>query len=228
MQKILIIEDEKKVADVVQTYLEIDGYEVYTALNGKDGLNLFKNKLPDLIVLDLMLPDITGEVICEHVRKGSNVPIIILTAKSSIEDRINGLGLGADDYLIKPFSPKELVMRVRTVLRRTSNVQALANVLSYNNNDLKIDTIKHCVYKNDEIVNLTPVEYKILILFTTNPNRVYSRDDLIEKVLGIDFDGFDRTIDAHIKNLRKKIEDDPKNPKYIITVFGVGYKFRGE
>ncbi|ERJ11256.1 response regulator transcription factor [Haloplasma contractile] len=228
MKKILIIEDEKNVIEVVEAYLTKEGYTVYKSTNGKEGLSIFNQKAPDLLVLDLMLPDISGEEICKEVRKKSNVPIIMLTAKSAVEDRIKGLSIGADDYLVKPFSPKELVMRVRTVLRRLSNTEPLSDVISFRNDDLKIDVIQHKVFKKGNEVNLTPVEYKLLSLLIKNVNRVYTREDLIEKVLGADFEGYDRTIDSHIKNLRKKIEDNPKQPIYIKTVIRVGYKFEGE
>lgn len=228
MQKILVIEDEEHVLEVVKAYLKKDGYETYTAVNGKEGLALFQKKTPNLVVLDLMLPDVSGEDICQQIRKQSNVPILMLTAKSAVEDRIAGLGMGADDYLIKPFSPKELVMRIKAVLRRVASTEPLADMISFRNEDLKVDAVQQAVYKKGVAQKLTPIEYKLLMLFIRNPNRVFNRDELIDKIFGMDFEGYDRTIDAHIKNLRRKIEDDSRNPWYITTIFGVGYKFVGE
>jgi len=226
--KILVIEDEENVLEVVEAYLKKEQFQVYTASNGALGLDLFFKHSPDFIVLDLMLPDITGEEICKKIRKQSNVPILMLTAKSSVDDRIIGLSIGADDYLIKPFSPKELIMRIKTIMRRISTTEPLSSQIEFNNGDLKIDKLQHKVYKKDSLIELTPVQYKLLMFFIRNPKKVFNRDELIEHVLGSDFDGYDRTIDAHIKNIRRKIEDDPKHPKYIITVFGFGYKFEGE
>ncbi len=228
MQKILVIEDEENVLDVIKAYLEKEGYDIYTAVNGKDGLSLFLQQTPHLIILDLMLPDVSGEEVCQQIRKQSNVPILMLTAKSAIGDRISGFAMGADDYLIKPFSPKELVMRVRAVLRRFLPMQPLADILSFYDDDLRIDAVQHVISKKGQEINLTPIEYKLLMLFVRNPNQIFSREELIEKVLGLDFKGYDRTIDTHIKNLRRKIENNSKEPKYIITVFGAGYRFEGE
>ncbi|KYH35407.1 sensory transduction protein regX3 [Clostridium tepidiprofundi DSM 19306] len=226
--KILVIEDEENVLEVVEAYLKKEKFQVYTSSNGALGLELFFKHNPDFIVLDLMLPDISGEEICKRIRKQSNVPILMLTAKSSVDDRIIGLSIGADDYLIKPFSPRELIMRIKTIMRRTSTTEPLSSQIEFNNGDLKIDELQHKVYKKNKLIELTPVQYKLLMFFIRNPKKVFSRDELIEHVLGSDFDGYDRTIDAHIKNIRRKIEDDPKHPKYIITVFGFGYKFEGE
>lgn len=228
MQKVLIIEDEQNVLDVVRAYIEKAGYDVYTAINGSDGLVLFNKHNPDIVILDLMLPDISGEEICQTIRKQSNIPILMLTAKSTVDDRITGLSLGADDYLVKPFSPRELVVRVRTILRRSLSTEPLFDIISFNNSDLKIDAVKQQVYKKDQLIALTSLEYKLLMLFIRNPNKVFSREELIDKIMGLDFKGYDRTIDAHIKNIRKKIENDPKKPIYISTVFGVGYRFEGE
>lgn len=227
MQKVLIIEDERSVIDVLEAYLIKASYSVVSSVNGKEGLSLFYQHNPDIIVLDLMLPDMTGEEICKEIRRTSTVPVIMLTAKSAVEDRIMGLSIGADDYLVKPFSPKELVMRVRTVLRRFTYLEPLSDTVSFRDNDLVIDAVQHKILKKGLDVNLTPIEFKLLLLLIANPNRVHTREELIEKVFGYDFNGYDRTIDTHIKNLRKKIEDDPKQPLYIKTVFGVGYKFEG-
>ncbi|MDK2934408.1 MAG: hypothetical protein PWP27_2218 [Clostridiales bacterium] len=227
-EKILVVDDEIKLLDVVKDYLKEEGYEVYTADRGKKALELFHEMSPDFIVLDLMLPDLSGEEICKQIRKESNIPILMLTALSSEEDKVNGLYIGADDYLTKPFSPKELVGRVRAILRRTKGNIMVVDILSFNNDDLVIDIPKHVVKKKGKIINLTPNEYKILLTFAQSPQKTFSRSQLINIALGYDFEGYDRTIDTHIKNLRQKIEEDMKAPKYIITVYGVGYKFEGE
>jgi len=179
----------------------------------------------DLFVLDLMLPDISGEELCGTIRETSDAPIIMLTAKSSEEDRIKGLGLGADDYVVKPFSPRELVARVKAQLRRTK--KDAGKVLSFNKGLLTMDTDSHEVRRNGVPTVLTPTEFRILMLLAEKPGRIFSRLQLINMVQGYDFEGYDRTIDAHIKNLRQKIEDDQRNPLFIKTVYGVGYKFAG-
>jgi len=228
-KKILIVDDESKIVTVVKSYLEHSGYIGYEAYNGKEALELFDRLNPSLVILDLMLPDISGEEVCKILRKRSRVPIIMLTAKVEENDILQGLDIGADDYVTKPFSPKQLVARVVALLRRTENEMVpLSNMLSFNNHDLCIDSLKHEVKKNGEIVNLTPNEYKILLTMLKYPSKVFSREELISFAFGEDFDGFDRTIDTHIKNLRQKIETDPKSPKYILTIYGVGYRFGGE
>ena len=225
MYKVLVVDDEEKILEVVKAYLENDGYDTYTAVSGAKALELFHEVNPDLVILDLMLPDMTGEDICQIIRIESRVPILMLTAKSQEEDRISGLSMGADDYLVKPFSPRELVVRVKAILRRVFPSEPLSDLLSFNNNSLRIDTMRHEVKKNGVTVNLTPFEYKLLLLLASNPGRVFSRGELVDKVLGYDYEGYDRTIDTHIKNLRQKIETNIKKLDYIKTVFGVGYKF---
>ncbi|GMQ60392.1 response regulator transcription factor [Vallitalea sediminicola] len=229
-EKILVIDDEHGLLEVVEAYLKKEDYEVFTADNGKEGLLMYKSIKPDFIVLDLMLPDLSGEKICEIIREESDVPILMLTAKSMEDDKINGLALGADDYLTKPFSPRELVMRVKAILRRTYKKTNTDNdnIISFNNKDIIIDKEEHIVKKAGEILNITPNEYDILLLFVRNPNKVFTRSQIIDVALGYEFVGYDRTIDAHIKNLRKKLEDDIKNPIYLLTVYGVGYKFKGK
>ncbi|ABY93943.1 MULTISPECIES: response regulator transcription factor [Thermoanaerobacter] len=224
-KKIFVVDDEIKILEVVKSYLEHEGFSVITETNGNNVLNTFKKEKPDLVILDLMLPGISGEELCKRIRQFSNVPILMLTAKVQESDKINGFSIGADDYLTKPFSPRELVMRVKAILRRTSDDVPLAEVMSFNNDDLVVDFKAHTVKKKGVVVNLTPNEFKILKFLIRNPNRVFTREELIEKVMGFDYEGYDRTIDAHIKNLRQKIEDDTKNPVYIKTVYGVGYKF---
>ncbi|EGD51006.1 two component transcriptional regulator, winged helix family [Thermoanaerobacter ethanolicus JW 200] len=224
-KKIFVVDDEIKILEVVKSYLEHEGFSVITETNGNNVLNTLKKEKPDLVILDLMLPGISGEELCKRIRQFSNVPILMLTAKVQESDKINGFSIGADDYLTKPFSPRELVMRVKAILRRTSDDVPLAEVMSFNNDDLVVDFKAHTVKKKGVVVNLTPNEFKILKFLIRNPNRVFTREELIEKVMGFDYEGYDRTIDAHIKNLRQKIEDDTKNPVYIKTVYGVGYKF---
>lgn len=228
-KKILVVDDEEKIVEVVKSYLEHSGYEVYTANNGKQALEMFEKIAPSLLVLDLMLPDVTGEEICKTIRKSSRVPIIMLTAKVEEEDILKGLDIGADDYVTKPFSPKQLVARVAAVLRRTADDPVpLSNTISFNNEDLVIDNLKHEVRKCGNVVGITPNEYKILLTLIKYPKKTFTREELICMALGDDYEGYDRTVDTHIKNLRQKIEDDPKAPKYILTVHGVGYRFRGE
>jgi len=224
-KKILVVDDEIKILEVVKSYLEREGFSVITETNGNNVLDTFKKEKPDLVILDLMLPGISGEELCKRIRQFSNVPILMLTAKVQESDKINGFSIGADDYITKPFSPRELVMRVKAILRRTTDDVPLAEVMSFNNDDLVVDLRAHTVRKKGVVVNLTPNEFKILKILIRNPNRVFTREELIEKVMGFDYEGYDRTIDAHIKNLRQKIEDDTKNPVYIKTVYGVGYKF---
>jgi len=224
-KKIVVIDDEASVQEVVRGYLEKDGYLVYVAGNGREGLALAERAKPGLIVLDLMLPDVSGEEICREIRSRSDVPILMLTAKASENERVGGLALGADDYLTKPFSPRELVARVRAVLRRTQGTETpLVEVLSFDDGALEIDTVQHEVRRAGEAVELTPNEYRLLVTLARYPGRVYSRFELINHVQGYDFEGYERTIDAHVKNLRKKIEPNPKNPRYVETVFGVGYR----
>jgi DNA-binding response OmpR family regulator len=224
-KRILVVDDEPKIIDVVKSYLENSGYTVFTAYNGREAYEIFEENNPSLIVLDLMLPDTTGEEICKTLRKKSSVPIIMLTAKIEEEDILKGLNIGADDYITKPFSPRQLIARVEAVLRRAEGIPA--TLISFNNNDLVIDTGNYDVKKNGISVNLTPNEYKILTSLIKYPKKAFTRDELIEIVTGNDFDGFDRVIDTHIKNLRQKIETEPKISKYIITVHGVGYRFGG-
>lgn len=229
VHKILVVDDEPKIVEVVQSYLENSGYEVYTAYNGRQALVVFEKVDLSLIILDLMLPDISGEDICKTIRKKSRVPIIMLTAKSAEDDLLNGLDIGADDYVMKPFSPKQLVARVSAVIRRSQDDSGLlANVFTFNNDELAVDIIKHEVKRQDTVIGLTPIEFNILKNLVKYSKRVFTREDLINFALDEHFEGYDRVIDTHIKNLRQKIETDPRNPKYIITVYGVGYRFGGD
>lgn len=224
--KILIVDDESNILNVVKAYLEKEGFEVFTAMDGEAALNIFNNETIHLIVLDLMLPKISGEKVCSIIRSTSTVPIIMLTAKADENDKIEGISMGADDYLTKPFSVRELVVRVRALLRRSyRDISPLADILSFNDGDLEIDIKKMLVKKQGKAISLTSNEFKVLKILLTNPGQVFSREQLVEKAFGTDYEGFDRTVDTYIKNIRQKIEDNPKMPKYIITVYGIGYKF---
>ena len=224
-ERVLIIDDEPSVHEVVRAYLEREGFIVYDATDGRAGLDLALTKGPDLVVLDLMLPDMSGEEICRQLRDRSDVAILMLTAKSGEEERIAGLGLGADDYLTKPFSPRELVARVKAILRRMSTSDMpLVELLRFDAGRLEIDSVRHEVRVGGEPVDLTPSEFKLLQALAQYPGRAYSRFELINRVQGHDFEGYERTIDAHIKNLRRKIEPDPATPRYVETVHGIGYR----
>ena len=220
---ILMIEDEIRVSEVIKAYLEREGYKVYCTANGYDGINLFNKMNFQLIILDLMLPDIDGEDVCRIIRETSDVHIFMLTAKVELSDKIQGLNIGADEYLTKPLSPRELTARVNALFRRMGSDES--TIFSYDNGKLKIDKERRNVQVNGEDIILTPNEFDILYTLASNKGKVLSREQLIQNVYGIDFEGSDRTIDAHIKNLRKKIEDNSKVPKYIITVIKAGYKF---
>ena len=226
--KILLVDDERRIIEVLEAYLEREGYEIHSADNGIDALKKAKSINPDLIILDLMLPDISGEEVCRLVRKESDVPILMLTAKSAEDDRINGIVMGADDYLTKPFSPREVVVRVQAILRRVKKTEKV-QLLEFNGKKLVVDIVKKEVRVNGEYVTLTPIEYKLLTNMAENPGRVYSRMDLLEKIQdeGMYYEGYERSVDTHIKNLRKKIEQDTRQPDFIVTVFGMGYKFGG-
>lgn len=228
-KKILVVEDEAKILEVVTSLMKKQGYEVYQAEEGKKALEIFNNNEISLIILDLMLPDISGEEICMKIREKSRVPIIMLTAKIEESNLLRGLDIGADDYITKPFSLMELVARVKVILRRSHDeLKPLYKYNSFQNGDLYIDVESNIIKKNNELLNLTQSEWKILLSLIKYPNKVFTREELVTIALGSDFDGYNRTIDTHIKNLRQKIEDNPKSPSYIITVFGKGYKFGGE
>ncbi|KGK88622.1 MULTISPECIES: response regulator transcription factor [unclassified Clostridium] len=224
--KILVVDDEQNILNVVKAYLEKDGFRVVTAIDGEAALNIFNMEIIHLIVLDLMLPKLSGEEVCSKIRAASTVPIIMLTAKADEDEKIEGISIGADDYLTKPFSARELVVRVRALLRRSyKDSLPLADILNFNNGDLEVDIKKMFIKKQGDVISLTTNEFKILKVLLANPETVFSREHLVEKAFGIDYEGYDRTIDTHIKNIRHKIEDNPKEPKYIITIYGMGYKF---
>lgn len=224
MEKVLVIEDDVKTANLIQLYLRQSGYKVTLAHDGYTGLDMARNQQPDLIVVDLMLPNLDGLDICRTIRSERPTPIIILTAKSTEEDILRGLEIGADDYITKPFSPREVVARVRTVLRRV-NEGTNGNQKELLFDDLTINLTRHEVSVRGEIVHLTPKEFKLLETLAREPGRAFSRLELVERAFGYDYEGLERTVDAHVMNLRKKIERDHFNPTYVQTVYGVGYKF---
>jgi two-component system alkaline phosphatase synthesis response regulator PhoP len=227
-KKVLVVDDDINTVELVRLYLSRDGHRVITASEGIEALRLAREGHPDLIVLDLMLPGMNGLDICRTLRAESDVPIIMLTAKTTEEDRLAGLGLGADDYVTKPFSPRELAARVRAVLRRLPDESLERGPSEIRHGTLTVHFLNHEATLEDKILPLTPVEFKILGILIKEPGRVFSRAQLIEKAMGYDFDGFDRTIDVHILNLRRKIEPDPNHPIFIKTVYGTGYKFGGK
>lgn len=228
-KKILVVDDEEKILEVVTSLLENKGYSVCQAQDGKNAIMRFEQGNFALIILDLMLPDITGEEICRKIRAKSRVPIIMLTAKADEEALLHGLNIGADDYITKPFSLKELAARVEVLLRRASDdLQPLYKRNSFHNGELFVDVDSYTVRKNGQRIRLTQSEWNILAALMKYPNKVFTREEFIRIALGDDFEGYDRTIDSHIKNLRQKIETDPKHPVFIITVHGKGYRFGGE
>ncbi|MFP3388279.1 response regulator transcription factor [Brevibacillus sp. SIMBA_040] len=223
MSSILIVDDEPQILEILSSYLRKEGYHVLTASEGGKALEIAATYPLALMILDLMLPDKTGEEVCIEVRKSSRVPILMLTAKSGEADRIRGLEIGADDYLVKPFSPRELVARVRAILRRMGDYQSLSDLVEIG--ELTVSLGEKRIFLRGKAVETTPNEFRLLATLVRYPGRTWTRDELVEEVLGMDFLGSDRTIDTHIKNLRQKIEDDPRQPVYIKTVYGLGYRF---
>ena len=221
-KRVLVVDDDAKTVELVKLYLSRDGYRVLIAYDGVEALRLARESRPDLIVLDLMLPGINGLEVCRILRAESDVPIIMLTAKTTQQDKLTGLDLGADDYITKPFSPRELAARVRTILRRLPGERGPAEI---KHGKLTVNFLKHEVSLAGKPLNLTTVEFKLLGVLVKEAGRVFSRPQLIEKALGYNFEGFDRTIDVHILNLRRKLEPDPSHPRYIKTVYGAGYQF---
>lgn len=224
---ILIVDDEKTILDVIEAYLIQGNNVVLRAQNGTDALRIFEKRSIDFVVLDIMLPDISGWEICKEIRNQSTVPIILLTAKTSEEDVLKGLREGADDYITKPFSPRELVARMETITRRT-NQNDEPKKLVFNKGDFVIRPNTQDVFVNDKRIVLTNTEFQLLNLMAQEPYRVFTRDRLLETIKGVDAIAMDRVIDSHIKNLRAKIEKNPKKPMYIETVHGLGYRFGGE
>jgi DNA-binding response OmpR family regulator len=220
---ILLVEDERKLRDLVRSYLERAGFAVLSTGSGAEALTLAGSANPDLLVLDLGLPDVAGETVAREIRATSPMPILMLTAKSSEEDRVKGLEAGADDYVTKPFSPREVVLRVQAILRRGGQATPDA-VASYGDGALRIDEAKHLATVRGDAVDLTPTEWGILVALANAPGRVYSRFELVNRVRGYEFDGYERIIDSHVKNLRRKIERDAANPEIVQTVLGGGYR----
>jgi DNA-binding response OmpR family regulator len=220
---VLVVEDERKLRDFVRSYLERAGFTVLSTGSGAEAITMAAASSPDLVVLDLGLPDVAGETVARELRAATATPILMLTAKSTEEDRIRGLELGADDYVTKPFSPRELVLRVQAILRRGGPPDA-RGVTSYGEGALVIDEPQRLVTVRGDVVGLTPTEWGVLVALATVPGRVYSRFELINRVRGYEFEGYERTVDSHVKNLRRKVEDDPGNPRIVQTVLGGGYR----
>ena len=220
---VLVVEDEGKLRELVRSYLERAGFTVLSTGSGAEAITMAADASPDLVVLDLGLPDVPGETVARELRAAAAVPIVMLTAKSAEEDRIAGLELGADDYVTKPFSPRELVLRVQAVLRR-GGPAAARGVTSYGEGVLVIDESRREVMVRGQAADLTPTEWGILVALATVPGRVYSRYELINRVRGYEFEGYERTVDSHVKNLRRKIADDPSDPQIVQTVLGGGYR----
>lgn len=221
---ILVVDDDRKTVDLIRLYLEKDGYRVLVAYDGRRAIEIAHNRRPGLIILDLMLPKVNGLDVCRLLRAESNVPIIMLTAKTTEDDKLEGLDIGADDYVTKPFSPRELVARVRAVLRR-GMAEEMSGPSQIQLGDLEVDFVRHEARVEGTSVHLTPKEFTLLEIMIKQPGRVYSRLELLELAFGFDYQGFERTVDVHVMNLRKKIEPDPTQPRYVHTVYGVGYKF---
>ncbi|WP_276876841.1 response regulator transcription factor [Anaerococcus hydrogenalis] len=226
--KILLIEDEKGISKIMKSYLEKEDYKVFQAFDGKEGLEIFENEDIDLVLLDLMIPKISGEDLIKEIRNKSNVPVIMVTAKVSEDDIVNGLKLGADDYVTKPFSPKELMQRIKTVLRRIEKYNIpRADIIKTTDGRLEMDLEYNRFFKDGEEIFLTKNEFQIIKTLFSNPNKIFTREEIIEITFGFDYDAYDRAIDTHIKNIRQKIEDNPKKPSYIKTIYGMGYKSGG-
>jgi two-component system alkaline phosphatase synthesis response regulator PhoP len=226
MPKILIIEDEVELVKVLRSYLKGANFNVLAAYRGDTGLSLWEQNRPDLVILDLNLPGMDGLDVAREMRRKADTPIIMITARVEETDRLIGLELGADDYITKPFSPREVVARVRAVLRRAGATPAKSNLLR--SGSLEIDLDGHTVSRSEKAIDLTPTEFKLLVTLASQSGRAFSRLQLLEASQGTAYEGYERTIDAHVKNLRAKIEPDPKNPHYVETVFGVGYRFTKE
>lgn len=223
MHKILLVEDEKKIRQIIEKYLIKEGFEVIATDTGEDALEIVKKESLDLIILDRMLPGLSGDEVIENIRRTSDIPIIMVTAKVEESDIIEGFKYGADDYIVKPFSPQVLIERVKAILRRLGP-QNKANVIIYNNGELLINLDSHTVNKGEEIIEFTKNEFEIIRVLFNNPNKIFTRDEIISSAFGSDYDAYDRAIDTHIKNIRQKLEDDSRKPKYILTVYGIGYK----
>ncbi|MBE0451589.1 MAG: response regulator transcription factor [Clostridia bacterium] len=226
MNTILVVEDQKSISDVVSKYIENEGYRCVVASNGIEALEIFGQNKYDLIVLDVMMPGIDGFEVLENIRQFSNVPVIMLTARLDESDKIRGFDLGADDYVIKPFSARELMRRIHAVLKRVNPTAGESQLLVYKN--IKLDQKAMTAYKNGEAIDLTTAEYKLLLTFLKHTGQVLTREQIIEQAYGEAYEGYDRSVDSYIKRLRQKIENDPKNPDLLVTKYGAGYRFGGE
>jgi len=227
---VLVVDDEQKIRDLLRAYLEREGFSVLTSGSGADALEQVRRAAPAIVVLDLGLPDIPGESVLRELRADAATPVLVLTARASEEDRLAGLGLGADDYVTKPFSPREVVLRVQAILRRTAPApeHAAEAVLAFDRGALVIDTVRHEVRRDGKSVSLTPTEWGILLALAERPGRAFSRAELINRVQGYEYEGYERTVDAHVKNLRRKLERDARAPRVVETVAGVGYRLGAE
>lgn len=221
----LIVDDDIKLVQLLKTYFDKEGFITYTANDGLVAMQEVRQRKPDIMILDLMLPGLDGWDVCRRIRRDNDIPIIMLTARDEESDRLVGLEIGADDYVSKPFSPKEVVARAKVILRRTHKEVVQQGVIKAGG--LTIDLERHQVMNGTQLVDLTPTEFKLLEVLADNAGKVFSRLQIVEQTQGYTFEGYERTIDAHIKNLRRKLEDNPKEPQYILTVYGIGYKFAG-
>jgi two-component system response regulator ResD len=222
-ERILLIDDDESVHEVAGAYLERDGFVVYHAVDGADALGLNAERQPSLLILDRCLPDMSGETLLQVLRRRSNVPVLMISGHAGADERVYGLSLGADDYLTKPFSGRELVARARAVLRRRGDGSQEGSTLTFDEGRLTIDTWRHEVRFSGQPLLLTPTEYKLLLALAQHPGRAYSRNELAYSACGHDFEGYERVIDQHVKNLRRKLEPDPSRPRYVTTVRGYGY-----
>ncbi|MBN1889029.1 MAG: response regulator transcription factor [Thermoflexales bacterium] len=224
--KVLVVDDDKKIVDLISLYLKKDGYQVLPAYDGQQAIELARSRQPDLVILDLMLPKLDGMDVCSILRAESPVPIIMLTARTTEDDKLAGLDLGADDYVTKPFSPRELMARVRAVLRRAAQNEE-TEAADFRFGDLVLSFRRHELRAGGQVVDLTPTEFRLLELLARQPGRAFSRLELLEQVFGYNYEGLERTVDVHVMNLRKKIEPEPGRPRYVVTVKGLGYRFEG-
>jgi two-component system OmpR family response regulator len=225
---VLIVEDDIKLARIVMAYLEGADFRAVHVSTVQEALQKAEEALPLAVILDLGLPDGSGEGLCQSLKELGDFPVIMLTAKSSEEERIAGFALGADDYVVKPASPRELVYRLKAVLKRYERSSSPESIASFNNGTLVLNSLRHQIIREGQPVSVTPTEFKLLITLASTPGRTFTRDELVSRALGHQFEGYDRSIDAHIKNLRQKIEKNPRSPEYLKTVYGVGYLFIGE